>query len=329
MASNGDAYGAFNEAVLLGQDVDARMQFVFDGVRKAFPRPVSDGGGLRRCMGEAMRIVVFGSDQTPAHLAEDVQVLIRYVQSPGRRLLFGWSKATRRKRFYDALRQLWTESSASGVPRLVTTAKGVTFNARHEEEIVQQVPLWMFTFTGSGADLLARTIGILASRDDLYDRVLAEALADGASDTASAVVSMEYLKACLLETCRLFPPVTRTFHVAPHGDIFNGTHIPDGMDILHCFTASQRDTSAHATANDFRPEQWMEPGGNADVIYPSLFLGGARNCSGKDPILFVCKVAISTLMRYGRIRPYGSALSEDPVPHAFPASGLRFSTGLG
>ena len=318
----------FNEAALHTREEDGRMQFILDGVRKAFPEPVSDIEDIRRCMAQTMSTVVFGSDRVPQHLVEDVQTLIAYVQSPGRRMLLGWREGGRRNRFYDALRRLWEESSESNAHgSLIAAAKSMTHNGEHsEEEIIQQIPHWMFTFTGSGTDLLARTLGIVASRDDVFSRVRAEAAEDSASKSASAMMNMEYLESCLLETCRLFPPVTRTFHVAPRGDTFDGFRIPAGMEILQFFTASQRDASVDATANDFRPERWTEPGGHAAAVYPSMFLGGARDCPGKDLILFICKTAISMLVKQGRIRSQCPALSNDPMPYSFPESGLRFST---
>ncbi len=317
----------FNEATLRADEADARMQFILDGVGRAFSGPVSDTGDIRRCMAQAMLAVVFGSGQAPAHLAGDVQRLFGYVQNPGRRFLFGWSQGGRRKRLYHELRRLWRESPASGAPSLIAVAKGMAHDARlTEEELIQQIPHWMFTFTGSGTDLLARTLGVVASRDEVYERVRAEALEQGSTGRASAIMKMEHMESCLLETCRLFPPVTRTFHVAPRGDTFNGVPIPAGLEILHFFTASQRDLSVDATADDFRPERWMEPESDARAIYPSLFLGGARDCPGKDLILFVCKAAMSILLQRGRVRSECPALSKDPLPLSFSESGLRFST---
>ena len=320
----------FNEEALYAKDANARMQFVLDSVRRAFPGPVSDIDDIRRCMAEVMRMVVFESNRAPAHLADDVQTLLGYVQSPGRRILFGWSKARRRERFYNALRRLWGESPGSDANSLVAAAKGMAHNGGHsEEEVIHQIPHWMFTFTGSGTDLLARTLGIVAAREDVHSRVRNEVIERGEANHAQAAMNMQYLEACLLETCRLFPPVTRTFHVAPQGDTFDGVHIPAGMEILHCFTAGQRDILVDPTANDFRPERWMEPGSSASAMYPSLFLGGARECPGKDLILFVCKAAIAMLIRYGRIQSECPALSEDPMPRSFPERGLRYRMDIG
>ena len=315
-----------NEAVLSVSDTDGRMQFVLDGVHKAFPGPVSDKRSVRRCMAEAMRLIVFGPGGAPAQLTEDVQTLFSYVQSPGKRILFGWKEAGRRKRLYDTLRRLWRESSASDTPSLIETAKRMAHHGIYsEEELLQQIPHWMFTFTGSGTDLLARTLGMVVVRNKVYARVRAEIAAQGSTSRASSVMNMTYIEACLLETCRLFPPVTRTFHTAPRGDTFKGMHIPAGMELLHYFTARQRDLSVDATANDFRPERWLEAGSNAAAIYPSLFLGGARSCPGKGLILFVCKAAIALLLKDGRMQTPYSVLSTDPLPYSFPERGMRFS----
>lgn len=316
----------FNEAVLHTKAADARMPLILDGVRKAFPGPVSDLGDIRKCMAEVMRRVVCGHDRAPEHLAEDMQTLIGYVNNPVSRILAGWIAAGRRKRLYDALGRLWRETPASA-PGLIATAKRIAHNGNLSgEELIHQIPHWMFTFTGSGTDLLARTLGIVASRDEVYERVRAEVMEQGSANCASAILNMEYLESCLLETCRLFPPVTRTFHVAPQGDIFRSVRIPAGVEILHCFTAGQRDLSVDATANDFRPERWLEPGNKAHALYPSLFLGGARDCPGQGLILFVCKAALSVLLRDGRIRSECPALSQDPMPHSFPKRCLQFST---
>ena len=315
----------FNEATLQMSGADARERFIVDAVRSAFPGTVWDIGDIRRCMAQAMLPVVFGPRSAPVHLAYDLQRLFGHVQSPGRRMLLGWRETGRRRRFYEALRRLWRESTESGEPSLLSMARGASYNDSFtEEELIQQIPHWMFTFTGSGTDLLARTLGIVASRNEVYDRVHAEATERSSANLASTATRTEYLDACLLETCRLFPPVTRTFHAATQGDTFDGFRIPAGMEILNCFTANQRDVSRDPTANDFRPERWMEPGSNAEAMYPSLFLGGARDCPGKGLILLVCKVAIRKLIQYGRTRSQCPSLSEDPLPLSYPERGLRY-----
>ncbi|WP_419863151.1 cytochrome P450 [Candidatus Poriferisodalis sp.] len=330
-------------------DSAAQEQFLVGAVRDAFGGPVSDIADVRRCMRETMRTVVFGPSGIETRLLDDLEVLMRHVRSPVRRVLLGWCQRGRRRRFYAALRKRWGAGPAAGSPGLIdramVAAASEKFGAYGEDDLLQQVPHWMFTFTGSGTDLLVRTLGVLGARDDAYERVRAEMIEHDVTTDAAAVAKMEYLTACLLEVCRLYPPVTRTFMSVGRDDEVEGCRVPAGSELLHCFTEHHRDTTADPTADDFCPERWLGAGSAAGTtgaghgaaavanVYSSLFLGGARTCPGQDLILLVCKAAISTLINRGRIRVSGAqardlvrsaALARDPMPRSFPAAGLRY-----
>ena len=317
----------FNESVLRVGKSEPDMAFTLTAVRDAFPAPVSDIADIRECMREAMSVLVFGSGLAQAHVLDDVEVLIRHVQHPGRRILVGWHQARRRRRFYRTLQtRLDAGPTADGLS-LIDKAIALSGDGDcSEEDLLQQIPHWMFTFSGSGTDLLARTLGVLGSRDDTYARVRTEMIEHDVANDPLAVMKLEYLQACLLEVCRLFPPVTRTFVGVGHEDEFEGRRVPVGTELLHCFTEHHRDTTVDATANDFRPERWLEPDNRADAAYPSLFLGGARDCPGRDLILTVSKAAICALTDHGRVRTRCYALSQDPMPRSFPENGLRYDT---
>jgi cytochrome P450 len=309
----------YNERVLSTQQDPDRQQVFLRQVRQAFAGPVSTIDDIRRCMARAMLGIVFGEGVTPEHLAEDVQVLFGYVQNPVRRIALGRKEAGRRHRFYGALRQLWEQPGASGPPSLLADGRRQAQEGSYSvDELLQQFPHWMFTFTGSGTDLLSRTLAMVASRPSLREKVLQEIAQKGPLDQASTIEQLDYLEACLLETCRVFPPVTRTFHVAPQGDVFNNTPIPTGVEIWHYFPVNQRDTAKDPTADHFQPERWLDPASNAPDLYPNLFLSGARVCPGKDLILFVCKAAIATLLQEQKVRVDSPVLSRDPLPFSFP-----------
>src|SRR3712207_4550886 len=99
----------------------------------------------------------------------------------------------------------------------------------------------MFTFTGSGTDLLARTLALVASRPTVRAHILREIAEHGALEEPTTIQRLAYLEACLLESARLFSPVPRTFHRAPQGDVFENIRIPANMEIAHYFPLDQRD----------------------------------------------------------------------------------------
>ena len=314
---------ALNEQVLSMDTSTALQQSVLDQVHQAFSGRVSSVEDLRESMGRTMLGVVFGG--APAHLVEDIQVLFGYVQSPLKRLVLGRRQRGRHLRFYATIQQMWAKNEQSQdsnlMARACSFAQGGDFDA---DELIQQVPHWMFTFTGSGTDLLARTLAMLGSRPQVGDKVRDEIGAAGPLDEPGAIGRLPFLEACLLETCRLFPPVTRTIHVAPAGDTFGGVAISPGMEIWHYFPASYRDTSVDSKANDFEPLKWINSGDERRSAYPNFFLSGARACPGEDLILFICKAAIAILMGQDRLRPGSGVLASDPLPFSFPSSAVKF-----
>ena len=315
-----------NEQVLAVGADPALEQAVLDQVHQAFSGPVSKAADLRENMGKVMLGVVFGG--APAHLVEDIEVLFGYVQSPLKRLLLGRRQRGRRERFYATIRQMWEKNEQPESPNLVGTAcplaQGGDFDM---EELVQQVPHWMFTFTGSGTDLLTRTLAMLGSRPDAGRKVREEIAAAGPLNEPGAIGKLPFLEACIWETGRLFPPVTRTIHTAPDGDRFDGNSIKAGMEIWHYFPASCRDTSVDPLANHFQPERWLDPASNRRAEYPNLFLSGARACPGEDLILFICKAAIAILTERRGVSLTSSALTKDPLPFSFSNGAVRLQTG--
>src|SRR2546430_7437168 len=216
---------AFNEYVLDSVRLPDHRREFHDRVRDAFGRPLTSAGRLRDAMGEVMLGIVFGNGRAPEHLASDIRVLFGVVQSPVKRTLLGFYYAGRRDRFYRALRQCWDASGSGAPPSLLRRARERTWEEK-DDILIQQVPHWMFTFTGSGTDLLLRTLALITSRQDTYEKVKREMRQAGSLGDPEAIGRLSYVEACLLETGRLFPPVQLTFHRAIQDPRVAGTTGP-------------------------------------------------------------------------------------------------------
>jgi len=304
---------AFNEYVLDGVRSRAYQQEFLDRVRDAFGRPITSIGQLRHAMGETMLGVVFGKGVAPERLANDIQVLFGVVQSPIKRKLFGFRYAGRRRRFYRALRQCWDAGGSAASPSLLRRARERTWE-ENGEILIQQVPHWMFTFTGSGTDLLARSLALITSRADTYETVKREIHQAGSLSDAEAIGRLRYVEACLLETGRLFPPVQLTFHRALRDQRVAGSDVPAGVEIVQYLPLLNRGPQVDPSADGFRPDSWLDGSGG----YSDLFLRGARACPGRDLILFVCKSAIALQIGVYGVAGGAPPLRDDPLPFSFP-----------
>jgi hypothetical protein len=299
-------------------------------VQAAFSGAVTDLEDIRRRMGTAMLGIVFGPGQGSQQLVEDVRVLSGLVESPLKRMVVGRFQGRRRKRLYGALQQLWENRQGVEMPSLLAMAHTMHPPEVDEAVLLQQIPHWMFTFTGSGSLLLGRSLTLITAQPKVLARVLQELEESspvGQPQTAEAIARLTYLEACVLETGRLYPPVLFTLHNAPQGDTFQQRQIPAGMDILQVFSLMQRASDRPIQAADFQPERWlMDETAASQCPYSNLFLSGARACPGKDLILFVVKGAIAHVLTHQTLRPAITTFSQAAWPGFFPDQDIQFQS---
>jgi cytochrome P450 len=312
---------AFNEQALeSGRPHQFERDFL-GHVLTAFSEPIHDIDGIRAAMSRSMLGVVFGG-KAPPSVAEDVQALFELVQNPIKRMISARSARRRRQRLYASLRNVWRDPSAARTASLLTAAHHAAEVGSPIDEtiLLEQVPHWMFTFTGSGTDLVARALTLILSDAGARRKVEAELVGAGPLGDPATIDRLNYVEACLVEGAQLFPPVTRTFHSAPKGASVNGVMLPPRMEVLHSFPLI---SSSDATEERrFRPERWMEHAKAPPGFDP--FLGGARHCPGQSIIMRVGKAALAAMIGRQRLELDGVALRTESLPAEFPRRGIKF-----
>jgi hypothetical protein len=310
----------FNEAVLqAGRRHDLRSAFL-PQIHRAFATPPATIEDVRGAMRRAMLGIVVGVG-APSELPDYVQALFGLAQNPVKRLLLAPWAARRRARLYRTFARLWRERAASGEPSLLGLATKLAADLP-EQQLLEQIPHWMFTFTGSGTDLLVRTVALVTSHPAVLESARREIAAAGVLERAEAIDRLRFLEACLMEAAWLYPPVTRTFHCAKAGAIAGAVRIPAGIEILHSFPLLGDRAVSSPHRPSFTPERWTSAAGSpADEFDP--FLSGARHCPGRELILFVCTSALAILLGPQRtiVDP---PLAPADLPLEFPRRGIRF-----
>lgn len=319
---------AFHDRVFAFEAGHPHAQVFHDRVRSAFGDPLRSIEDVRTAMGRAMLGIVLGGGAGSAEeLPADVHALFGAVQSPVRRRLRGGSYGKMREQVYATLAARWRQTgpddaSLLGLARrhwrengAPDEAGGGTGAADPPRVLLEQLPHWMFTFTGSGTDLLARTLAMIASRATVHARVREELASAGPPDRAETVWALRLVRGCLLETGRLFPPVTRTFHRS-EGDA--------GVELVHYFPLIHRDDALGSSVHDFRPDRWLGGAPDPAAAAAITFLRGPRACPGRELILFVCASALARQLGEGGVDVRDTRLTRDPLPVSFPSHELRF-----
>jgi len=276
-------------------------------------------------MGRAMLEVVFGGNAAP-RLAQEIQTLFGLVQNPLRRALTAPWAHRRRARFYDSLRALWADGDVSVNPSLLPVARRNAAGLE-DAELLEQIPHWMFTFTGSATDLVTRALVLISCAPAVRARVLAEVQAAGPLGDAGHFTAMPLLEGCLLEAAQLYPPVTRTFRRALDSTTVGDVSIPPGIEIMQLFPPLMSAAAGAAQARSFNPDRWLQA--DPPVVSFDPFLGGPRRCPGRNLILLICRVALASLLVQQRLVVDAPGMGPRSLPAVFPRRGLRFHAAGG
>ncbi len=317
---------AYNEKVLQAGSHHVYQGAFLNHVHEAFAQPIRNMPDVRQRMGQVMLAAVFGEDNAPNHLIQDVQRL--FAQVGLRTALLGSKLVDERDQFQKTLEQLWRNKASKRNHSLLGLAHEAVPEMderyRSEEFLVHQIPNWMFTFTGSGSDLLARSLAMILARPEIMKVVQLEISKQGSPTRAQTINRLDFIEACIMETGRLYPPVSKTLHKACQRDEFGSVEIVAGTEILHLFALTNRDIELDTRANNFLPERWMDEHDSVHQLYPNLFLSGARACPGRNLILFIAKAAIAYLLSNQFHQAKKNNLTDDPVPFTFPEEVLQF-----
>lgn len=167
---------------------------------------------------------------------------------------------------------------------------------------VGQMPQWLFAFDAAGMALL-RAMAVLATHPAERER----AVEDAAEPAHVGVRS--YLRACVLESVRLWPTTPTILRDTTEDTSWlDGSTIAKGAGLMIVTPAFHRDEELLPFAHSFAPHIWLD--GTA-LNYPQLvpFSAGPAECPGRNLVLFVTSTLLAHLMNALTVE-----LVSDPKP---------------
>jgi cytochrome P450 len=177
------------------------------------------------------------------------------------------------------------------------------------EELADQVPHWLFAFDAAGASVF-RALALLSTH-----RAAAQQIED-----------VDYARACLLETIRLYPTTLVLLRDAVRPTTLGKTAIPAGASLIVHSGFVNRDRLHWPYAYEFRPETWLD--GTADWqagIVP--FSAGPARCPARDLVELTAGATITALARSPMALRSGNGtppLPTEPLPAGLDHFSLRF-----
>jgi hypothetical protein len=186
-----------------------------------------------------------------------------------------------------------------------------------------QVPQYLFAFDATAMTVF-RALAMLAGHPDHAERALKEV----GAHPGAARAEMPFLRACVLETLRLWPTSPLILREARHDVTFGSGVLPAGTSVLIYTPFFHRDTENVPGADRFSPERWLEEAKPDD--WPLLPFGGGRQlCPGRNLVLLTTTAMIAALIegREFRLQPTDRVDRHGRLPSMLSPYTLAFRFG--
>ena len=185
------------------------------------------------------------------------------------------------------------------------------------------MPQWLFAFDAAGTALF-RTLALLADHPRRRARARAESDAPGTAELRP------YLRACVLESIRLWPTTPVILRDTTEWTRWRSGSaefaLEPGAALMIVAPAFHRDRDTLPFADLFEPEIWLD--GRAQE-YPQLvpFSAGPAECPGRNLVLFVTSTLLAHLMSGPelRLRSHAPLTPAAPLPATLNNYGLEFT----
>ncbi|GAB2786682.1 cytochrome P450 [Halomonas shantousis] len=183
-----------------------------------------------------------------------------------------------------------------------------------------QVPQWLFAFDPAGMATF-RALGLLAAHRGHAERARAEI----AEHKAEPQPELNFLRACVLESLRLWPTTPMMLRESTQPTHWEAGAMPARTSILIFTPYFHRDDRHLDYADRFAPELWLTPRDAGD--WPLIpFSGGPGVCPGRHLVLMLTSRMLARLIEHREVRlePPERLDEHRPMPALLDNYTLRF-----
>lgn len=160
-----------------------------------------------------------------------------------------------------------------------------------ETDPSSQIAHWLFAFDAAGIATF-RTLALLATHPVHATRVRQQL----AGRDLAHPQDLPYLRACMLESVRLWPTTLAVIRDSTTETTWNGRVLPAKATLVILSSFFHRDEQTMSYANAFAPEIWLD-GRSRDNQSLIPFSAGPAECAGRNLVLFLASTMLAVLLQ--------------------------------
>lgn len=172
-----------------------------------------------------------------------------------------------------------------------------------EDEIIHQIPHFIFPIVGLFVTTIPRLLVLLANHKLVLQNVINEiASLEGNSSSLNSklIYKLSYLRKCILETLRLNNPVITTFRTLLQNFRFNDKYkFKKGTQFVILNNPVLREKEYFYKPNKFIPARWTKE--TEKSYYAISFNQGPQQCPGKELAIYLIQCFIYNFIKVKNI----------------------------
>ena len=170
------------------------------------------------------------------------------------------------------------------------------------EQLIDEILIFFVAGHETTANALTFTFHLLAKDTETLQKAVAEVEAiDADLPPMKKLSELNYVKMCVEEAMRLYPPAWITDRVAIEDDAFAGFNIEKGTMIGISFYELHRNEKYWKNPNDFVPERFSEENRKETAGHYFPFGAGPRMCIGNGFALYEMMLSVYAVLKKYKI----------------------------
>lgn len=177
--------------------------------------------------------------------------------------------------------------------------KLLTEVSNDKEELIHQIPHFIFPIVGLYVTTIPRTLALLFNHKQILAKVVKE-INQVNIENSKSIYHLTFLRKCILETLRLNNPVITTFRTLRQDFNFNDKYkFKKGDQFLILNNPVLREKEFFNKPNQFIPSRWTTE--KEKSYYSISFSQGPQRCPGKELAIFLGQAFIYNFIKLRKI----------------------------
>ncbi|MFK7747287.1 MAG: cytochrome P450 [Kordia sp.] len=182
------------------------------------------------------------------------------------------------------------------------------------EQLIDEILIFFVAGHETSANALTFTFQLIAQHPEIYKKVTAEIDAiDDSLPPMEKLAKLNYVKNCVEESMRLYPPAWITDRVAIEDDSFAGFNIEKGTMIGISFYELHRNSAYWENPNDFVPERFSDENRKKTAGHYFPFGAGPRMCIGNGFALYEMMLTVYAMLKKYHIETNQNTIEIGPL----------------